>query len=132
MKLIDKNLIFVFGSNLSGYHGAGAARYARLHKGAVMGVGEGMTGHSYALPTKGLNISYMPLDEVAIHVSKFLEYAAKHPGDQFQVTCVGCGLAGFTHGQIAPMFVPASQNCQFDTNWRPILSDKKIYWGTFG
>jgi hypothetical protein len=124
-------MIFVFGSNLSGIHGRGAAHYAMMHKGAVFGIGEGLRGESYALPTKGLNISYMPLDEIEDHVAVFLEYAYLHPTWKFQVTCVGCGLAGFKNSQIAPFFSLAPENCFFDTKWRDYLPPNRDYWGTF-
>lgn len=124
-------MIFVFGSNLSGIHGAGAALYAHKNLGAQWGVGEGITGNSYALPTKGINISYMPIDKVAIHVAKFIEYASTHLDDVFQVTCVGCGLAGFKDSEIAPIFDRASKNCLFDLKWKPFLGPHRTYWGTF-
>lgn len=124
-------MIFVFGSNLSGIHGAGAAKTAHRLHGAVMGIGEGRMGNSYALPTKGLNISFMPLEEVRTHVELFKGYASLFDHDSFQVTCVGCGLAGFDHHQIAPMFEDAPINCHFDIKWRKYLGTKKEYWGTF-
>ena len=99
-----ENMIFVFGSNLSGIHGAGAAHYARHHHGAVLGVGKGPQGTSYALPTKGINISFMPLEEVEVHIDAFKDFAMDHPNVEFQVTQVGCGRAGFTKEQIAPLF----------------------------
>jgi hypothetical protein len=126
------NTIFVFGSNLSGIHGAGAAAYAANYFDAQWGVGEGLTGKSYALPTKGVNITFMPLTKVAGHIDRFLTFADEHPEMDFIVTCVGCGLAGFTHGEIAPMFRTASMNCLFDTNWQPWLGIAgRKYWGTF-
>jgi len=128
-------MIFIFGSNLSGIHGAGAARFAREHKGAVLGVGEGMTGQSYALPTKGINISFMDIDTVHKHVQRFLKYSydTKEVHD-FQVTRVGTGLSGFRDEDIAEMFhyvaYPES-NCFFDIAWRPFLPDGAKFWGTF-
>ena len=95
-------MIFVFGSNLSGIHGAGAARFAHRNKGAVMGKGIGLQGQSYALPTKGLKISFMSLNEVEVHIDAFKDFAMDHPDLDFQVTQVACGLAGFTKEQIAP------------------------------
>lgn len=127
-------MIFVFGSNLSGIHGAGAARYAAVHKGAEYGVGEGLTGSSYALPTKGLNISFMDLKDIQVHVKKFIDYAFKHRNLEFQVTMVGCGLSGFHNHEIAPLFAPAAyfeSNCYFDKLWLPWLPKEAKYWGTF-
>lgn len=123
--------IFVFGSNLSGIHGAGAAAYAANYRGALWGVGEGLQGRSYALPTKGLNISFMPLQTVRHHVLRFIEFAESHPELSFQVTCVGCGLAGFKNEAIAPMFKRAPMNCRFDTQWRVWLPSHFTYWGTY-
>lgn len=122
-------MIFVFGSNLAGIHGAGAARVAYRDHGAVWGSGIGMNGNSYALPTKGWNIETLPLDEVGAHVSVFMQIARENPDLTFQVTQVGCGLAGFTPGQIAPMFVCAPDNCQFDSAWAEWLPGR-TFWGT--
>lgn len=124
-------MIFVFGSNRSGIHGAGAARYAAVHKGAEYGVGEGPTGASYALPTKGYNITFMTLDEVNTHVQNFIAYARENNHLDFQVTQVGCGLGGFTAEEIAPMFEYAWENCFFDTMWKRWLPTSAKYWGTF-
>ena len=124
-------MIFVFGSNTRGVHGGGAARYAHMKKGAVMGVGEGPTGESYALPTVvKIGDAPMPLDELKEHVGKFIGYANQHPEFTFQVTRIGCGLAGFTDEQIAPMFAESPENCQFDSAWKQWLPTKKV-WGTF-
>jgi hypothetical protein len=123
-------MIFVFGSNLSGIHGAGAARYALHHKGAVMGVGEGPTGNAYALPTKGIKISFMPLVQIKIHVGIFMAYAQEHNYVDFQVTQIGCGLSGFTKEQIAPLFEFAPLNCYFDTAWKNDLPEHMLFWGS--
>lgn len=111
--------VFVFGSNLAGRHGAGAARFARTHRGAVYGSGEGRQGQSYAIPTKDSKLRTLPLDQIALHVEKFLEYAAGHPGLTFEVTRVGCGLAGYSDEQIAPLFKGAPDNCALPIGWRP-------------
>ena len=123
-----ENMIFVFGSNLSGIHGAGAARYALDKKGAVMGKGKGLQGQSYALPTKGMKISFMPLNVIMCHIANFKEYALRNPDLDFQVTQVACGLAGFTKEQIAPLFKGSPSNCYFDMEWQPILGDNHNYW----
>lgn len=131
MGMDTSNMIFVFGSNRSGIHGAGAARFAAVHKGAVYGVGEGPTGTSYALPTKGHQITEISLDEVTQHVEKFLAYAATHSHMNFQVTQVGCGLGGFTKEQIAPLFKDATPNCYFDLAWKSLMKERTEFWGTF-
>jgi hypothetical protein len=122
--------IFVFGSNLDGQHAGGAARYAHLHHAAAMGVGEGLTGTSYALPTVGHDFTPMPIEEVADHVRTFLDYAASHPDEMFQVTRVGCGIAGFSDEQIAHLFTMAPRNCLFDSAWETLLPGA-TFWGTF-
>ena len=124
------NMIFVFGSNLSGFHGLGAAKWAYMNKGAIWGLGEGLMGTSYALPTKGYKISFMPLDIIALYVNKFIQFAKVNPDKKFQVTKVGCGLSGFTNKQIAPMFIGSPKNCYFDSDWRKYLGDDYDYWGS--
>ena len=126
-----KNMIFVFGSNRSGIHGAGAARFAAVHKGAKYGVGEGPTGACYALPTKGYNITPITLDEVNVHVQNFIAYAREHSHQDFQVTQVGCGLGGFTKEEIAPLFEFAPLNCYFDTAWKRHMPEGTMFWGTY-
>lgn len=111
--------IFVFGSNLSGYHGGGAARAANEQFGAKFGVGIGITGSSYAIPTKDRRVETMPLDAISAHVEEFLRYADAHPATTFFVTRIGCGLAGYSDGDIAPMFNNAPLNCNLPEAWRP-------------
>jgi hypothetical protein len=101
---LNPNEIFVFGSNLAGIHGAGAARLAFDRFGAVWGVGIGHQGRSYALPTKDKDIETLSLSEINDHVIDFLEYARNNPQFTFLVTKVGCGLAGWTVEDIAPCF----------------------------
>jgi hypothetical protein len=96
-------MIFVFGSNLDGVHGAGAAKYARLYRGAQMGVGEGMTGDSYALPTVGHNLARMSLAEIEPNVVRFLDFARQEHDRIFALTPVGCGLAGHAKPDIWAM-----------------------------
>jgi hypothetical protein len=110
--------IFVFGSNLAGMHGAGSAWHARKNHGAQMGVGVGRTGDSYAIPTKDREIQTLPLKAIEPFVADFKLYAAMHPELEFEVVRIGCGLAGFTDAQIAPMFVDAPANCLLPAGWR--------------
>lgn len=128
---MDNNPIFVFGSNLAGIHGAGAARYAYQHKGAEWGQGIGMRGQSYALPTKDEHIRSLSLVSVQSFVDSFIRFAKLCPHLTFQVTRIGCGLAGYSDCMIAPMFAGAPKNCQFDEAWRDYLGDSFTYWGTF-
>ncbi len=109
--------VFVFGSNLAGRHGKGAALYARQHHGAVYGQGEGLQGDSYAIPTKGHRLETLSLDAIRQHVETFLTFARQFNAI-FVVTRIGCGLAGYTDAQISPMFVDAPDNCQLPEGWR--------------
>lgn len=96
--------IFVFGSNLAGRHGKGAAKFALQHCGAVYGQGIGWQGNSYAIPTKDRQIKTLPLVEIQKYVLDFLDFAWDNTGMKFNVTRIGCGLAGYTDQDIAPMF----------------------------
>jgi hypothetical protein len=113
--------IFVFGSNLAGVHGAGAARVAAELFDAKDGEGEGETGGAYAIPTKGFSVEPLSLAAIAYHIARFIDYAVIRPGNTFFVTRVGCGLAGFTDAQIAPLFKDAPLNCNFAEEWREFL-----------
>ena len=117
--------IFVFGSNLSGRHGKGTALYAREHRGAVYGKGVGLQGRSYAIPTKDHALRPMPLDQIAHYVEQFIEFATEHSEMTFQVTRVGCGMAGYSDKQMAPLFKGAPKNCQLPEEWRPFLQTNK-------
>lgn len=110
--------VFVFGSNLAGRHGAGAALCALQEHGAAYGVGVGRQGNSYAIPTKDEELRTLPLVKIAPHVGRFLRYAYARPEERFQVTRVGCGLAGYTDADIAPMFATAPPNCDLPEGWR--------------
>lgn len=95
--------IFVFGSNKEGLHGGGAARIAYEEFGAEWGVGVGTTGQCYAIPTMDGSI-----DIIRKHVDDFTAYAKAHPELTFLVTRIGCGIAGWRDGEIAPLFKEAS------------------------
>lgn len=115
--------IFVFGSNLAGRHGKGAALYARQNYGAKYGVGSGPTGDAYAIPTKDGDLRVLDLDTIRRFVDRFLVYAAmpENAETRFKVTAIGTGLAGYTHERIAPMFKGAPPNCDLPDEWRKIL-----------
>lgn len=110
-------MIFVFGSNLAGRHGAGAARTA-LGYGAIWSVGVGRQGNSYAIPTKDEQIRTLPLVRINPYIHQFILYARDFPSLTFQVTRIGCGLAGYTDKDIAPMFYGAPENCILPEGWR--------------
>ena len=109
--------IFVFGSNKKGIHGAGTARIAAQEYDAKFGVGEGRTGQAYAIPTKETPYKRLRLADVEVSVERFLDYAWTYPDLEFLVVRIGCGLAGFTDDQMAPLFKDAPENCSFDPLW---------------
>ena len=124
---MNKNEIFVFGSNLAGIHGAGAALYAKLHHGApyiknvtaewgVKGKnGVGLQGSAYAIPTKDEWIKTLPIERIEPFVKEFIEFAKANNEMNFNVVRVGCGLAGYKEIQIAPLFEGSPSNVKF--NW---------------
>lgn len=94
--------IFVFGSNLEGLHGGGAALLAYERFGAVWGQGTGLQGKSYGIPTM-----HGGIDTIAPYVDEFIAFAREHKELKFLVTEIGCGIAGFTVGEMAPLFKDA-------------------------
>lgn len=94
--------IFVFGSNLRGMHGGGAAYVAYRKFGAIMGQGVGLQGQSYAIPTMQGGV-----ETIRPYVNEFIEFAKAHPELTFLVTRIGCGIAGFTDTEISPLFESA-------------------------
>ena len=96
---LQPNEVFVFGSNLQGMHGGGAARIAYREFGAVMGQGVGLQGQSYAIPTMQGGV-----ETIRPYVDAFIDFATVHPELTFLVTRIGCGIAGFTDDEIAPLF----------------------------
>lgn len=94
--------IFVFGSNLQGLHGGGAARVAVSKFGAIMGQGVGIQGQSYAIPTMQGGV-----ETIQPYVDEFIEFAKAHSEYKFLVTRIGCGIAGFTDSEVAPLFKEA-------------------------
>lgn len=118
--MADMIEVFVFGSNLAGRHGAGSALTARLRYGAIYGRGVGRQGNSYGIPTKGFELQILPLEEIKLYVEEFLEYATAHPELTFTVIRIGCGLAGYSDPQIAPLFKEAPKNCKLPVRWTRI------------
>lgn len=114
-------MIFVFGSNLMGVHGAGAAKFALENHGAIWGKGVGLQGNSYGIPTKDARIMTMRLDAIRPFVEEFIRFAMLRQDLKFQVTRIGCGLAGYTDKDMAPMFVNIPTNCLVDSAWLPFI-----------
>jgi len=115
------DIIFVFGSNLAGRHGAGAALFARHWYGAKYGVGIGRTGQAYAIPTKDADFNTLAQEFIRHQVIEFIEYAKYYKDLEFLVTRIGCGYAGYRNEQIAPMFRGAPDNCTFEQSWKEFL-----------
>lgn len=99
---LEDNEIFVFGSNLSGSHGGGAAWLACRCFGAIMGRGTGLQGRSYAIPTMQGGV-----ETIRPYVDEFIRFARENAGLTFLVTRIGCGIAGFRDREIAPLFSEA-------------------------
>lgn len=111
--------VFVFGSNLAGRHGKGAALYALKKHGAIYGQGVGRQGNSYAIPTKDANLHTLPLEYIKHYISGFIEYAWNTPECMFMLTPIGTGLAGYSREEIYSLLkqfdVPS--NVLFTKEW---------------
>lgn len=117
---LEPNEIFVFGSNLAGRHGAGAAKFARDYLGAEYGIGYKFTGRTYALPTKDINLKTLPLEEVKEYVKLFQVHASTYLNYSFIVTKIGC-LTGYKDHKIVPLFKGSPSNCKFHLDWKEFL-----------
>jgi hypothetical protein len=117
--------VFVFGSNLEGRHGLGAALYAVEHKGAIYGQGEGLQGDSYGIPTRYTNqdgkIATLDLQTIDYYVKRFIEFAKKHQELTFNVTPIGTGHAGYNYSVIALLFKDAPKNCILPDAFKNII-----------
>lgn len=118
---LHPDLIFVFGSNLAGRHGAGAAATAMKRYGAIYGQGIGFQGKSYGLPTKDRNIITLPLRSIEFYAKQFI-HVSRQSDLKFYLTPVGTGRAGYKHGDIAPLF-RGCQNCWVPEAWKPFLEN---------
>ena len=118
---LKPNEIFVFGSNLAGAHGGGAARVAMERFGAIWGQGVGLQGQSYAIPTMQGGV-----ETIQPYVDEFIAFAKAHPEYTFLVTPIGCGIAGFTAQEIAPLFAHAMDvtNILLPQEFAQIINDE--------
>lgn len=115
---------FVFGSNLAGIHGKGSALAAVQKHGALRGCGAGPQGSAWGIPTKKhWKSSAMSLEEISPYVWALVEYAKQHPDTLFDVVRVGCGLAGYTDEEMAPLFNGAPSNVLLPERWREIIDE---------
>ena len=117
--LPENGEIFVFGSNLAGIHGAGAALAAK-RLGAIQGQGYGPQGQTYAIPTKDSRLTTLSITRIRVHVADFLRYAKENSELYFYITRIGCGLAGYKDSQIAPLF-KRLPNCSYPIQWKQYL-----------
>jgi len=117
---LKPNEIFVFGSNLAGAHGGGAARLAYERFGAIWGQGVGLQGQSYAIPTMQGGV-----ETIKPYVDEFIRFAKQHPEQKFMVTKIGCGIAGFKVDEIAPLLYHAidSENIVLPKEFDDIVQD---------
>ena len=117
---LKPNEIFVFGSNLAGAHGGGAARLAYERFGAIWGQGVGLQGQSYAIPTMQGGV-----ETIKPYVDEFIRFAKQHPEQKFLVTKIGCGIAGFKVDEIAPLLYHAidSENIVLPKEFDDIVQD---------
>lgn len=120
--------IFVFGSNLAGRHGKAAALDALRYYGARYGQGVGLQGESYGIATKDHGLRVLPLAKIATQVSNFLDFAKGSSDLKFYCTCVGCGEAGFSFKQMAPMFNEAPENVFLPIEWRSFVHDNRPFY----
>jgi len=115
MKALIDGDIFVFGSNLAGRHGKGAALHAKKYYGAIQGVGEGLQGQSYAIPTKDYLLNTLSLYSISNSIERFISIAEMNLNLNFKITRIGSGLAGYDwNEQIRPLFPEKlPTNCEF-------------------
>ena len=112
------SIIWVFGSNMKGYHGAGAALIAKQKFGAPDGLFMGQCSRSYAIATEDSNLKPLQMKAIVPQIEKFVEHTINNPGFNFFVTRVGCGYAGYTDDQIGPLFAKCGGNCSLAEQWR--------------
>ena len=112
------NQLFVFGSNLAGRHGAGAAKQAHDQFGVQYGVGEGITGRAYAFPTLGMRLEKLPISDLQYARDRLYKACAIFPETEFLLTKVGCGLAGYGEEHMRSLFTDPPANLILPEDWR--------------
>lgn len=120
-------MIFVFGSNLAGRHGKGAALHAKHYYGAEEGNGHGLQGNSYAIPTKNEKLRTLPLLQIKKYIDVFTMHCIKHKKAEYYLTPIGTGLAGYSQKQIYALFsvhivnvvLASSWDLQYRKDWHP-------------
>lgn len=123
---LEPNQIFVFGSNLAGRHGRGAALDALRKFGAKNGQGLGLMGQSYGIATKTGTLKVMSLRQIETQIERFVKFAKDNPELEFLVTPIGCGLAGYKSKEIAPLFKEVPNNVSLpESFWKYIKEEDK-------
>jgi len=119
---LKPNEIFVFGSNLEGAHGGGAAATAYRHFGAIWGQGAGLQGNSYGIPTM-----HGGVEAIRPYVEEFIAFARSHPELHFWSPVFGCGIAGFRDEEIAPLFAKAAdlENVWLPSSFLQVIEGQK-------
>lgn len=112
---LEPNEVFVFGSNGGGAHAGGAAKVAYNHFGAVWGVGEGLTGRSYAIPTLNSDMQKVTKGELKASLIKFIGFVLENPNLTFYLTKIGCGIAGWQLEEVKAIFWEAMANQQIES-----------------
>ena len=128
--------VFVFGANQSGAHGAGSALAARKNYGAQLGVGNGITGQSYGIPTCAYNdkppvITPLTPEEVVAFVNEFVEYAKAHPELIFMMTKIGTGIGGFSGDEICAMLAACPDNVDMPMDWNKRMGRKPVAFSRY-
>lgn len=124
---LESNQIFVYGSNLAGIHGAGAAKTAYKKFGATWGRMHGLDNNTYGIPTKDAKLNVLSLDRIQLYVRNFIEDTKNYPEKIFLVTAIGTGLAGYKAEEIAPLFEQARdlKNVFLPEEFWEVLNEKE-------
>lgn len=122
--------IYVFGTNTLGFHNRGISLIAYSKYGAQWGKCFGHYGDSFAIPVVDRDIQPLPLETIENFIKGFIAYAETHPKRNFLVTRIGCGIAGYTNKDIAPLFASSPLNCIFDEEWKSWLPYHRTYTGS--
>lgn len=124
---LPKDVYFVFGANLRGRHGAGAALTAVQHFGAIEGQAQGLMGQSYGIATRDYYIKTLPLAAISKNIQSFIGFSHMHPNLRFFITPIGCGHAGYEPHQIAPLFYGIRDNCAIPLSWMQFFPNTEYF-----
>lgn len=122
---LDPGEVFVFGSNLAGRHGAGAAKQA-LKWGALYGRGRGLCGQTYALPTKDQNLRVLPPERIALEIRALAAFAVVRPTLRFYLTAIGTGLAGLDEPLVRSWVEAAAMPSNVSPWWKWAMEEANV------